>query len=1033
MRLSDFSIQRPVTVLVLTAAFLIVGAVSLTRLKLDFLPQMDFPFIGVFAPYPNAVPSQVEQDIARPIEEVLATLGGVREIFSESDASGTFVGVQFDFDRSVDVLRMEVREKLDQVRPDLPADLENYFIFTFNSNDIPILVGRISAKGRDLSNSYDLLERRVLNPLRRVEGVGRVQVDGIAPKQLTIYLLMDKILEHRVDVGGLFRKLNANNVDLSVGKVRDGKQRVAVRTLGQFRSFEDVELLEVAGTGVRLKDIAEIVYAEPAPNYYRRLNGEPAIAFEVQKASGANIVDVSRRVHRVLDEIRRDPALEGVDVILFFDQAKDIQNSLRGLLESGFLGSILSVVVLYVFLRRMRTTLIISIAIPFSVLATCVFLFLTGRSLNLLTMMGLMLAVGMLVDNAIVVLEAIVRRQEKGATAMQAATLGAREVTMPVVASTLTSTVVFAPVIFSKGNEITVYLSEVGITISVAIIFSLLVCLSLVPLMASRGRTEVAPESRILKRVRGKYLDILRWTTLRHPRRVGLVIVPGILVLTGVAMRVSGFEPDPESEQGFRQDNIQLFVEFTDNSNVYAVARHVDTMQEFLLAKKDSLGIENVYNFYQDNFAVFWLYFPENQRVGAEEVKDLRAYLREQAPLLAGAKVRFGDDEGAGMGSKHVSVSLFGDDSELLLTYAEEVARRLRTLEGLEDVRTDAEEGNEEVQVVLDRAVAGTYGVNPRALSEILSLTFRGVPLREFESRDRQIQMGILLEPSNRRNIENLKEMPVAFIDGREVRLDQVAKFQINRGPNRIQREGQKTATTVQASYEGEDFPKILEHVETQLASLDLPPGYSWSFGRRMVESERQQNQIGIDILLALFCVYFVMAALFESFIHPLVVMSCVVFAIVGVLWSLMLSSTPFNIMAMIGVVILIGVIVNNGIVLVDHVNNFRRAGWVRADAIVEGCRDRFRPILMTAGTTVLGLLPLAFGSAGLGEAQYYPLARTLMGGLIAGTVLTLLVLPTFYVLAEDGVESARRTVRWALRKGPLPWREPADVQRSSP
>jgi len=1028
MSLSDFSIRRPVTVLVLSAALMLLGAVSVTRLKLDFLPQMDFPFIGVFAPYPNAIPSQVEEEIARPIEEVLATLGNVREIFSESDEQGAFVGVQFEFGRSIDILRMEVREKLDQVRPDLPADLEDYFIFTFNSNDIPILVGRISAQGRDLSNSFDLLERRVLNPIRRVEGVGRVQVDGIAPKQLTIYLLMEKLLAHRVDVDRLFRRLNANNVDLSVGKVQDGKQRVTVRTLGQFRTFEDVEELEV-GAGVRLRDIAEIVYAEPLPEYRRRLNGEPAIAFEVQKASGANIVDVSRRVHRVLDEIRHDPALEGVEVILFFDQADDIQRSLRDLLESGLVGSLLSVAVLFAFLRRLRTTLIVSIAIPFSVLATCVFLFLSGRSLNLLTMMGLMLAVGMLVDNAIVVLEAIIRRRERGDSALEAAKAGAREVAMPVTASTLTSTIVFAPIIFSKGNVVTVYLSEVGVTISAAIIFSLLVCLTLIPLFAARGRTESARESRLLVSARRRYVAILRWTTLRHPRRVGLVFVPAGIVFTILFMKVTGVEPDPESEQGMRQDNVQLMLDFTDNSNMYAVERHVDTMQEFLLAKKDSLGIDKVYCFYQDNFAVFWLYFPDDHLASTKEVKNLRAYLRESVPALAGAKVQFGDDEGAGMGSKQVSVTLFGDDSDLLLTYAEEVARRLRALEGLEDVRTDVERGTEEVHVVLDRAVAGGYGVDPRAVSQILALTFRGVPLREFESREREIDMGIVLEPSSRRNIEHLKEMPVAFVDGREVRLDQVADFLINRGPSRIHREQQKTATSVQASYEGEEFPRVLERVEKQLASLELPPGYSWSFGRRMIESQEQQNQLGVDILLALFCVYFVMAALFESFVHPLVIMLCIVFALFGVIWTIMLTGTPFNIMAMIGVVILIGVIVNNGIVLIDHVNNFRRAGWSRADAIVEGCSDRFRPILMTAGTTVLGLIPLAVGNAGLAEAQYYPLARTLMGGLLSGTFLTLIVLPTYYVLAENGLAHARRTLDWALRRGPLPWRQSAEPQ----
>src|SRR5690606_35615559 len=363
------SLRRPVSVLVATAALLVLGLVSVTRLKLDFLPQMDFPFLGIWVPYPNAVPAQVEKEIARPIEEILATLGGVKRLQSYSGADGAWVGVEFEFDRNIDVLRMEVKDRMEKVRPQLPSDLRDYQIFTFNSSDIPILVGRISSRGTDLSSSYDLLERRILNPLRRVEGVGRVVVDGIAPKDITIYLSLDKILAHSVDVSEVFRQLQGNNVDLSVGAVRQGSQQVAVRALGQLRSLEDLKNLRVNEAGVTLADIAEIVYAEPVPEYYRRLNGEAAIAFEIQKASGANIVEVSRRVNAVMDEIRQDPALSGVDVVLFFDQADQIKNSLRGLLESGLIGSLLAVGILLVFLRNFRATMVVSIAIPFCVVA----------------------------------------------------------------------------------------------------------------------------------------------------------------------------------------------------------------------------------------------------------------------------------------------------------------------------------------------------------------------------------------------------------------------------------------------------------------------------------------------------------------------------------------------------------------------------------------------------------------------------------------------------------------------------------------
>ncbi|MCB9463387.1 MAG: efflux RND transporter permease subunit [Candidatus Eisenbacteria bacterium] len=1024
MHISENAIRRPVTVIVLTAALLVLGGVSFTRLKLDFLPQVDFPFVGVQVPYPNAVPAQVERDITRPIEEILSTLGGVKETFSYSSADGAFVGVEFEFGRNIDVLRMEVKERMEKVRPLLPADILPYDIFTFNSNDIPILVGRISSRGTDLSNSYDLLERRVINPISRVEGVGRVVVDGIAPKDVTIYLLLDQILAHSVDVSRLFQLLERNNIDLTLGDVRNGQNRMAVRALGQIRSIDELEVMQVNDAGVRLSDVAEIVYAEPVPNYYRRINGESAIAFEIQKASGANIVDVSRRVEHVLEDIRQDPALAGVDVVLFFDQADEITASLKGLLQSGLFGSLLAIAILLVFLRNFRSTAVVGAAIPISVVGACVYLFLANRTLNVLTMMGLMLAVGMLVDNAIVVLESIHRRQEKGEAPRSAAERGSREVAVAVTASTLTSVIVFAPIVFGKGNELVVWLSEVGITISVTLVFSLLACLTLVPLLAARmGKIGTHREFGFLTRLRNGYLRTLGWT-LRHPKKTAFLFVPLALLITVGAVKVSGFGPDDSGDKGIKQDNLYLRLEFPDNANVTRVRQYVDEIEPFLLAKRDTLGIESVYTFYQSNYAAMGLFFEDGTEVSEERIRDLRSWLRENMPTVAGVKYNFGrDDQNQGPGAKQLAVTLFGEDSDLLAEIGAEVQRRLALLPELKDVETDLADGGDEIRVRIDPARAGRFGVRSQNIAEILGLTFRGVPLKKIQSADREIDLGIVLEPSDRRSVEQLAEMPVHFEDGRSVRLGQIASFEFAKGPDTIQRRQQQASLTVRGAYEGEEFDEVVDQARALMSAVQLPAGYSWSFGREMQRTQEQQGQMGTNVLLALFCVYLVMAALFESFLHPLVIMFCVPFALLGVVWTLLLTGTPLNILAMIGVIILIGVVVNNGIVLLDHVNGLRRAGLSRDEAIREGCRDRFRPILMTASTTVLGLVPLAFGTAAIGDGYYYPLARAVMGGLTASTVLTLLLLPTFYVLAEDGVARLRQTIRWGMGRAPLPWR----------
>ncbi len=1025
MRLSEFALRRPVTILVATLALVVLGAVSLPRLKMEFLPQVDFPFIGVWAPYPNSVPAQVEKEIARPIEEIMATLGDVNEIFSTSDEDGAFVGVLFDFGRQVDVLRMEVKEKLEQVRPLLPADLRDTYIFTFNSNDIPIMVGRISAPDRDLAGSYDLLERRIINPLQRIDGVGRVEVDGIAPKSIRIYLHLDRIVEHSIDVGRLFELLNANNVDMSLGRVHDGNQRVSVRSLGQFRSLEEIADLQVSPEGLKLRDVADIEYGEPAPRYYRHLNGEPAIAFQIQRSSGANVVEVSKQVRRVLDEINRDPALAGIDVVLFFDQAADIKNSLRSLLQAGLIGSLLAVLVLLLFLRRLRTTLIVSIAIPFCVISACAFLYLSGRTLNLLTMMGLMLAVGMLVDNAIVVLEAIYRRQERGYTASRAAWLGSREVGMAVTASTFTSIIVFAPVILSKDSQIGAWFSEVGVTISSTLVFSLLVCLTLVPLLASRTPINgTRGEFRFLRKLRDGYLRLLRWTAITHPRLTGLLFVPLFLVVTIAAMQITGLEPEEMGDTGHRHDDLFVRMDFSDNTNVYGVHDRVMKVEAYLMPRIDSLGVESLYSFYIDNHAEVRLFFPEGESRSIDEMRHLRAFLRENLPEMAGVTYRFGDEEDAGHGAKHLAVTLFGEDTDLLAELATEVERRFTHLPDVTEVRNDAREGRDEVRIILDRSQGGRYGVDSRTLAQILGLTFRGVPLREFQGTEREIDMDIVLEPSDRRNIDNLVRLPVTYRDERPILLGQLARFEVGKGPQQIHREQQKTAITVTATYEGDTYAQVKDQVERTMDTLEMPTGYSWSFGRELQQAAREQSQMGVNILLALICVYLLMAALFESYLHPMVIMLCIPFAGLGVIWGLMISGTPLNIMAMIGIVILIGVVVNNGIVLIDHINGLRRRGFDRTTAIVEGCRDRFRPILMTAATTILGLAPLAIGKANLSGAYYFPLARAIMGGLATSTVLTLVVLPTFYVLAERAMVWIRHALAWGLGRQPVPWRK---------
>ena len=1016
MWLARLAITRPITVSMALLSLLVLGAISLSQLPLNFLPHAEFPFIGVQIPYPNGVPSQTEREIVRPIEEVLATLGGVKDIESYSDADGCFVGVEFDWGRDVNLLRLTVKEKIDQIRPDLPADIQQIFLYTFNTTDIPIVEGRISARDRDLSGSYDLIQRRIVDRLARIPGVGKVGIDGVEPADVSVYLKLDRIKEHHIDVSGLFELLSQSNFNLGLGQITSRGLRYDLRSVSSLQSVQDLENLPIGGD-LRLRDVADVVYGSPAMTYGRYLNLEPAIAFFIQKASDANTVDVVDAVRAELALIDADPMLEGVDVLMFFDQAEQIRNSLNGLLQSGALGAVLSVAVLYFFLRRLGATMIVSLATPISIVGTAVFLFLSGRSLNVLSMMGLMLGVGMLIDNAVVVLEAIHGRLAKGENPVEATLNGTREVGRAVASATLTSVVVFAPVVFGGQNELMVWLSEVGITLSVTLLLSLVVSLTVIPMLTAHSlRSDGGHErNRLVATWTKHYERVLRWTAIRHPWVTGLPIALGVVALTAGAIALSGFGPDTEGERGIRRESLDIDYEFSDNSSYILTRRAVDAVQAKLWELREQYGLRDLYSFYRDDYALTRLYFADTS-LSEERMRELRQSLRKDMPDLAGVKFRFrGEDGGGGAGAKQFSLTLHGEDSDVLADLSAEVKRRLSLIDSVQDISTNIEQGADELHVHVDAESAERFGLSPQAVSQVLGITFRGVQLPRVRMDRREVDLWVLLQPEDRASIEDLQSLLVSVQDGRDVTLEQVAQIEMAKGPDRITRENQRTAVSVRGAYEGEDFDAALDEIRAAMDALHLPAGYGWNFGDQIVQAKEQQKDMLINALLAIACVYMIMASLFESLRHPSVVMFCMPFASLGVIWLMIVTNTPFNIMAMIGMVILIGVVVNNGIVLIDHVNFHRRHGMSIDEAILAGGRERFRPILMTATTTILGLLPLAIGGGHVGDAEMYPMARAMIGGMLSGTALTLILLPTYYQLSE-------RAAAWRLHRRLLGW-----------
>ncbi|MDX1998340.1 MAG: efflux RND transporter permease subunit [Thermoanaerobaculia bacterium] len=1020
MNLPNLAVRRPVTTAMLLASLLVFGAIAANRLPLAFLPEVDAPFVGVVVPYPNSNPLQIEKEITKPIEEVLSTLAGIKRMRSTSDPDSARVFLLFDWGRDIDVVRMQVSELLEQIKPELPAEIGEVQIFSFNTNDIPVVEARLSAEGVDLSESWDLLEARVLNRLRRVPGVARVDLDGVAPRQIYIDLVLAKIKAHNVNVGDLIGKLRGTSANLVLGEVRDGGLRYTARSLGTFSSLDAIRDLVIDAKGLRLGDIAEINYEQPAINYGRLLDRKEAIALNVFKESTANTVEVVRGVMAVINgEIDQDPLLQGVSVFVWDDQAEQIVNSIDGLKSAGFQGSLLAIAILYFFLRRMRTTIMVSLAIPFSVIVTCGVLYFLGKSLNILSMMGLMLGVGMLVDNAIVVLEAIDRRSRDEPDRRMAALFGAKQVALAVTASTATTLIVFLPLIVGDNSELTVWLGEVGLAISLSLAVSLFASLTLIPLAAATwlpaGTPKRVPSIEWLEQ---HYQKVLAWTLDHRWKTVGLLTASMALAIVPLA---AGWV-ETSQFSGTTRERLRLEYEFTDFAYKSRAREAVEKVEDVLYAQQKELGIESIYSWFSSGDGAASTLTLVDKNLPDDEFKALRKKIRETLPEIAGVELTFDDDEDTNSGTTAFSVNFYGQDTTVLAPLAQEALRRLETIEGLADIRTSLQQGRKEIQVRIDRQKAAVYGLTAREVADLFSFTLAGVRLPRFNAGTREVDTELALRIEDRTNLEDLRALEFRAADGRPLLLGDIADFEVIERPQAIERENRKVRAAISGSYEGESWDETKQQIENLMNAFSLPPGYSWSWNQRILEQDDQDTQMVLNLLLALALVFLVMAALFESLAQPFAILLSIPFALPGVTWLLALTGTPLNLMAMIGMLILIGIVVNNGIVLLDHLNQLRREGMGDREAILEAGRDRLRAILMTASTTVLGLVPLAIGGSTVGNIFYYPLALTVMGGLTSSVILTLVVLPNVNFTVE-------RVAKWFSTV----WRTSSPVAKSAP
>ncbi|MFO7655020.1 MAG: efflux RND transporter permease subunit [Candidatus Krumholzibacteriia bacterium] len=1011
MTLPELAVKRPVTTLMIIVSLVVLGAVAIFRLPLAFMPDVERPYMFVSVPYENASPEQVERMIVRPLEDALGSVKGLKSMWSRCGQDGGRVRLEFDWGQDMHVVRTEIWERVDRARPDLPDDIGDITVspsWGGRDAEMPIIEGRLSSR-RDLSESYDLLERKIVKPLERVPGVAQVRLDGVNPREVRVNLRVEDLERHSVDVRTVAERVRAANLDLSLGKIREGDRTFTVRTVGAFTDVDEVRQLPLRADGLKLGHVADVVYEEPPLEYGRHLDGNFAIGVTVAQESGANTVQVCRAVEERIEGMSGDPELEGVNFLVWFSQGREIEKTMRDLMFTGVFGTLLALVVLYLFLKRISTTVVAVACIPFSLVVTCGVIWALGRSLNTLTLLGLIVGIGMLVDNAVVVMENIFRHREQGADRKTAAREGAREVSVAVVAATFTSVIVFLPLIFfNKPTEMNIYLKELGLTVCLTLLASLFISQTLIPLATARFvRARASSRGRAMEWLERHYVRLLSFNL----RRRWLTPTIGLLAI------VSAVFPFRQIDLNFDTSQPELFVQvryrFSEDLSLERKQTVVSQVEQVLDRHREELLARAVYSFWSDRFSFTRIYLEEGE-ADDENIGRVRSRLRELVPQVAGVQIEVEEQSGGWRhgGGKRVHFQLYGDDSGTLARLAAAAVQRVQTIEGLEDVSARHDDPAMELHVELDADLASRYGLTPDQVARTVGLTYRGRRLPRFRTAQGEREMRLTLDERREESVEQLANLPLWTGSGEKVPLGSVATFRAQEGSQEIMRDDRMTSLWVGSRYSEGTRDVYMAQVAAVLDDMEFPFGYGWTFGQWQQQQKEKSREFLVNLLLALLLVFAVMAGLFESVRQALALMVALPFALAGAVWTLYFTGTDFDQPAAIGLLLLIGIVVNNGIVMIEHINNYRRAGMPREAAMLLGGRERLRPILMTAATTLIGLVPIVVQKPSLGGVYYYSMALVVMGGLAVSTFLTSVLLPTTVTLSEDIWDRLARTAR---------------------
>ncbi|MFH1407083.1 MAG: efflux RND transporter permease subunit [Candidatus Omnitrophota bacterium] len=1092
MGLPDFSVRRPVTIMMVYVAIMLIGLISWKLLPQEFYPPITFPQLTIKTIYKDAAPEEIELLITKPIEEVVGTVSGLRRVSSISKEEVSIIIAEFNWGTKMDFAALHVREKIDLIKERLPRGAEDPVVLKFNPFEKPVLVLNITGDRRP-SELLEICKKQIKAELEKVEGVAAAVLRGGQEREILIEVDQGRLGASGIPIVKISEALSKSNVNFPAGTIEEEFYEFLVRAIGEFKVVEDMEDV-VVETGEReiapamrerldvepsreearrreketerrliyLRDLADVKDTLKERHSYSRYNIKDTITLSIQKQAGTHTLTVAKNIKKQLVRLKKDlPGDINIDIV--FDGSSLISSAISGVRDAAVLGGILAVIILYLFLRNLKSALIVATTIPISILATFSMMYFSNLTLNMISLGGLALGVGMLVDNGIVTVENIFRHRQLGRKPKEAAIVGTQEVTSAIVASTLTTIMVFLPMVFVVGI-VRQILGELAFTIAFSLLASLFVALTLVPILSMRERQrDIMKAEQPTGGIFAQYEDKLRrWNAkflkqFLANRRMGLLIILGIFIFSAVLLSGVKKELLPKVDQG----QFSLKLSMRPGTKLEVTNRVANQIEKILLSTPETKSVTmSVGSEKEDVSAEVIETLGSNQAEALVSLKPKAPFLRFgkkyrrrktsvvlqevkkkiEGQDLEGGEVEYSTPESelqlAFGTSAPIAIEIKGRDLDVLKVLAGDVKKAISSVRGVYSVRDSIILPSPETKVFVLKDKAASFNLSVSDIALTAQTGIKGYIATKFKQEGKEIDVRVRLREEDRRNLEKVKRLIVHSPLGIDISLADVAVLTVGKGPTEIRRLSQQRCVIVSANIFKRTLSEVMKDIEKKLAGLKIPSDYRVALSGEYEQMKQSFDSLAFALVIAILFVYMIMAAQFESLWQPFIIMFTFPLSIIGVALALLITNTPLSVMVILGMIILGGIVVNNGIVLIDFANQLRAKGASAYDAIVEASNTRLRPILMTALTTIFGLLPLALGISEGTEIQV-PMAIAVMGGLTVSAFLTLNVIPAIYLSAEDLMLKIRhkpilQTPKEYIKELPPITQEPIEPQQSA-